>query len=116
MKEQIIDKNKQLENAEEQVRRAQANLAEAKRKQNADKRKAENHQKYIMGGLCVKYLDDAYLYEEHELDQIISSAIHSRECQNTVAKIRSHANGNAIPQQTVPGNSDEDSEGESDDE
>ncbi|WP_010681096.1 hypothetical protein [Acetivibrio cellulolyticus] len=64
MKEQIIYKNKQLEDAEEQLKRAQANLTEAKRRQSADKRKAENHHKYIMGGLCVKYLDDAYLYEE----------------------------------------------------
>lgn len=111
MKEQIVEKNKQLENAEEQLRRAQANLAEAKRKQNADKRKAENHQKYIMGGLCVKYLDDAYLYEEHELDQIISSAIHSRECQNAVSKIRNQSAGNVRTQQTVVEQSNDESEG-----
>ncbi len=38
--------------------------------QNEKKRKAENHHKYIMGGIIVKYFPDCYRYDEGELNSI----------------------------------------------
>lgn len=45
-------------------------MASEKKKQNEKKRKAENHHKYIMGGIIVKYFLDCYRYDEGELNRI----------------------------------------------
>lgn len=45
------------------LEQAKQRLANEK-KQNGKKRKAENHHKYIMGGIIVKHFPDCYCYDE----------------------------------------------------
>jgi len=48
--------SKDLEKALQVLQQAKQRVANEKKKQNEKKRKAENHHKYIMGGIIVKYL------------------------------------------------------------
>ena len=48
---------------------------------NEKKRKAENHHKYIMGDIIVKYFPNCYRYDEDELNRILSVALQTKECQ-----------------------------------
>ena len=47
--------SKDLEKALQVLQQAKQRVANEKKKQNEKKRKAENHHKYIMGGIIVKY-------------------------------------------------------------
>jgi len=65
--EMIETKNeasKNLEKALQELQRAKQHVANEKKKQNEKKRKAENHHKYIMGGIVVKYFPDCYNFDE----------------------------------------------------
>ena len=84
---------------------------------NEKKRKAENHHKYIMGGIIVKYFPDCYSYDEGELNRILSVALQPRECNVTqasqcryIAKIKSESRETTPPQSTLP-NAENESEG-----
>ncbi len=55
--------SKDLEKALQALEQAKQRVANEKKKQNEKKRKAENHHKYIMGGIVVKYFPDCYSYE-----------------------------------------------------
>ncbi len=58
--------SKDLEKALQVLQQAKQRVANEKKKQNEKKRKAENHHKYIMGGIIVKYFPDCYRYDEGE--------------------------------------------------
>ena len=75
------DTSKNLEKALQALKQAQQRVANEKKKQNEKKRKAENHHKYIMGGIIVKYFPDCYSYDEGELNRILilSMRIKSRK-------------------------------------
>ncbi len=75
------DASKNLEKALQALKQAQQRVANEKKKQNEKKRKAENHHKYIMGGIIVKYFPDCYHYDEGELNRILLVALQTRECQ-----------------------------------
>ncbi len=62
--------SKDLEKALQVLQQAKQRVANEKTKQNEKKRKAENHHKYIMGGILVKYFPDCYRYDEDELNRI----------------------------------------------
>ena len=79
------DTSKNLEKALQALKQAQQRVANEKKKQNEKKRKAENHHKYIMGGIIVKYFPDCYRYDEGELNRILSVALQTRECNVTQA-------------------------------
>ena len=49
------DTSKNLEKALQALKQAKQRVANEKKKQNEKKRKAENHHKYIMGDIIVKY-------------------------------------------------------------
>ena len=53
--------SRNLEKALQALEQAKQRVANEKKKQNEKKRKAENHHKYIMGGIIVKYFPDCYL-------------------------------------------------------
>ena len=53
------DPSKNLEKALQALKQAKRRVANEKKKQNEKKRKAENHHKYIMGGIIVKYFPRA---------------------------------------------------------
>ncbi len=58
------DASRNLEKALQALEQAKQCVANEKKKQNGKKRKVENHHKYIMGGIIVKYFPDCYSYEE----------------------------------------------------
>ena len=63
--------SRNLEKALQALEQAKQRVANEKKKQNEKKRKAENHHKYIMGGIIVKYFPDCYQYDEDELKRFI---------------------------------------------
>ena len=67
--------SKDLEKALQALEQAKQRVANEKKKQNEKKRKAENHHKYIMGGIIVKYFPECYRYDESELNRILSTAL-----------------------------------------
>ena len=85
------DTSKNLEKALQALKQAQQRVANEKKKQNEKKRKAENHHKYIMGGIIVKYFPDCYRYDEGELNRILSVALQTRECQQIISKIKAES-------------------------
>ena len=78
--------SKDLEKALQALEQAKQRVANEKKKQNEKKRKAENHHKYIMGGIIVKYFPDCYSFDEDELNRILSVALQTKECQQTMLK------------------------------
>ena len=96
------DTSKNLERALQALKQAQQRVANEKKKQNEKKRKAENHHKYIMGGIIVKYFPDCYRYDEGELKHILSVALQTKECQQIIAKIKSESREATPPQSTLP--------------
>ncbi len=112
--EMIETKNevsKNLEKALQELQRAKQRVANEKKKQNEKKRKAENHHKYIMGGIIVKYFPDCYRYDEDELNRILSVALQTRECQQIISKIKSESRETTPTQSTVH-NTKNESEGD----
>ncbi len=103
--------SKDLEKALQALEQAKQRVANEKKKQNEKKRKAENHHKYIMGGIIVKYFPDCYSFDEGELNRILSVALQTRECQQVIAKIKSESRETTSPQSTVH-NAENESEGE----
>ena len=85
MIESMNDASRNLEKALQVLEQAKQRVANEKKKQNEKKRKAENHHKYIMGGIIVKYFPDCYRYDEGELNRILSVALQTRECNVTQA-------------------------------
>ncbi len=98
----VNDANRNLEKALQALRQAKQRVANEKKKQNEKKRKAENHHKYIMGGIIVKYFPDCYRYDEGELNRILSVALQTRECQQIISKIKAESRETTPPQATIP--------------
>ena len=94
--------SKDLEKALQALERARQRVANEKKRQNEKKRKAENHHKYIMGGIIVKYFPDCYRYDEDELNRILSVALQTRECQQVISKIKSDSRETTPTQATIP--------------
>ena len=84
------------------MEQAKQRVANEKKKQNEKKRKAENHHKYIMGGIIVKYFPDCYSYDEDELNRILSVALQTKECQQIISKIKSESRETTPTQSTIP--------------
>lgn len=71
----------------EQVKKAQANLAKVRREEKAKARKEQDHQKYIMGGIIVKYFPEAYEFTEQEMCRIIACAFKNPDIQNMIKAV-----------------------------
>ena len=98
------DTSKNLEKALQALKQAQQRVA------NEKKSKAENHHKYIMGGIIVKHFPDCYRYDESELNRILSVALQTKECQQIISKIKAESRETTPPQPTLP-NAENESEG-----
>ena len=105
------DTSKNLEKALQALKQAQQRVANEKKKQNEKKRKAENHHKYIMGGIIVKYFPDCYRYDEDELNRILLVALQTKECQQIISKIKAESR-ETTPQQSNLSNAENESEGD----
>ncbi|WP_051555006.1 hypothetical protein [Lachnospira multipara] len=49
-------------------------MALEKKKANEERRKLENHQKYMMGGDVHKYFKECFSFEESEINEILEAA------------------------------------------
>ena len=76
--------DKALKNPEQ----AKARYEAERKKENEKRRKAQNHHKYLMGGIVAKYFPECYQYEEKELNVILSAALASAECRQAVENVK----------------------------
>lgn len=89
-----IEESKKLEQARIKADQAKAKYDDEIKKANAKKRSAENHHKYMMGGIIVKYFPECYLFEEDELNRIIKAGLATRECKIVIEEIKRECAGN----------------------
>lgn len=83
-----VEQSKALELAQKKAEQAKRKLDDEVKKANAKKRALENHHKYMMGGIIVKYFPECYLFEEDELNQIIKAGLVTRECKEVIERIK----------------------------
>lgn len=86
----MIDANefdRGLENALKALEQAKARVANERKKQNEKRRKMENHHKYMMGGIVVKYFPKCYRFDEEELNRILRVALATQECRQVIESI-----------------------------
>ena len=81
------EKSVQELKALEQVKKAQANLAKVRREEKAKLRKEQDHHKFIMGGIIVKYFPEAYEFSEQEMNRIIACAFSLKDVQNMIRTV-----------------------------
>lgn len=81
------EKSKKVLLAEEQVKRAQANLNKARREEKKKLRQEQDRHKYMMGGCVVKYFPEAFEFTEHEMNRIIACAFSLRDVQNMIRTV-----------------------------
>lgn len=73
-----------MDKALKNLEQAKARYEAERKKENEKRRKAQNHHKYLMGGIVAKYFPECYQYEEKELNVILSAALASAECRQAV--------------------------------
>lgn len=66
----LEEKSKKELQAEEQLKKAKANLAKVRREMKSQLRKEQNHHKYIIGGIVKKYFPECFDFSETELNRI----------------------------------------------
>ncbi len=81
------EKSKKELQAEEQLKRAKANLAKVRREMKSQIRKEQNHHKYIIGGIVKKYFPDCFEFSEVELNRIIACAFSLDDVQNMIQTV-----------------------------
>ena len=91
IQETEITTSKGLEEAIKKQEQAKRQIANEKKKINAERRKRETHLKIIAGGIIHKYLPDSFLFEEHEMDEIIKTAFSCVEVQKVISDIKEQA-------------------------
>ena len=80
--------SKEMESALKALEQAKARVANERKKLNEKKRKEENHHKYLMGGIVVKYFPECYQFDEVELNRILRVALATEECQQIIQTIK----------------------------
>ena len=71
----------------EEVKRAKARLAKVRREEKKNLRKEQDHHKFMMGGIIIKYFPDAYDFTELEMNRIIACAFASRDVKNMISAV-----------------------------
>lgn len=80
--------------AMEQVKKANAKLAKVRRDERKAERKAQDHHKFMMGGIIVKYFPKAYDFSEQEMNRIIACAFKNQSVLNMISVVtRERQNG-----------------------
>jgi len=62
------------------VEQAKNRMALEKKKANEERRKFENHHKYMMGGAVHKYFKECFSFEESEINEILEVAFKTSDC------------------------------------
>lgn len=81
------EKSKKELQAEEQLKRAKANLAKVRREMRSQLRKEQNHHKYIIGGIVKKYFPECFEFSEVELNRIIACAFSLDDVQKMIQTV-----------------------------
>lgn len=92
MSETQTENSKAMENALKKVEQAKANLARVKREEKQKLRKEQDHHKFIMGGLIVKYFPDCYNFTEQEMNRIIACAFKNKDVLNMISVVEKDRN------------------------
>jgi len=92
--------SREMEHALKALEQAKARVANERKKLNEKRRKEENHHKYLMGGIIVKYFPECYQFDEAELNKILRVALATNECQQIIKNIKGQ-NGENANQNTV---------------
>lgn len=71
----------------EKVKRANAELAKIRRDQKKQLRKEQDHHKFMMGGVIVKYFPEAYDFNEQEMNRIIACAFSLKDVRNMITTV-----------------------------
>lgn len=79
---------------------------------NEKRRKEENHHKYLVGGIIVKYFPECYRFDETELNRILSAALATRECRQIIESIKKTGSGNADIYKSKNAQTGEENEGQ----
>lgn len=81
------EKSKAVLRAEMKVAQAKAKLRETKLEERKKLRKEQDHHKFMMGGIIVKYFPEAYEFSEQEMNRIIACAFKNKDIQNFIAMV-----------------------------
>lgn len=92
MSETQTENSKAMENALKKVEQAKANLARVKREEKQKLRKEQDHHKFIMGGLIVKYFPECYDFTEQEMNRIIACAFKNKDVLNMISVVEKDRN------------------------
>lgn len=71
----------------ERVKRANAELAKVRRDQRKQLKKEQDHHKFMMGGVVVKYFPEAYEFSEQEMNRIIACAFSLKDVRNMIVTV-----------------------------
>ena len=71
-------------------------VALEKKKANDEKRKFENHHKFIMGGAVHKYFKGCFSFEESEINEILEVHFKTAEVKKNISDIRRRAGGQVV--------------------
>ena len=71
----------------DKVKRANAELAKVRRDQKKQLRKEQEHHKFMMGGVVLKYFPEAYDFSEQEMNRIIACAFSLKDVKNMIATV-----------------------------
>lgn len=69
------------------IRKKEAELREAKRRENEHRRKFETKMKCVIGGTFHKHFSDAYLFDKNEWDRIIGELVRTDTFRDIVKTI-----------------------------
>ena len=81
------EKSTKMERAERKLRQAQAEYRKALREEKEKERKAQDHHKFMMGGVVVKYFPEAYDFSEQEMNRIIACAFSLKDVKNMITTV-----------------------------
>ena len=90
--DRIMEKSQKELQAEEQLRQAKARLAKVRNEERKKLRKEQDHHKFIMGGLIVKYFPECYDFTEQEMNRIIACAFKNKDVLNMISVVEKDRN------------------------
>ena len=95
----------------EKVKRANAELAKIRRDQRKQLRKEQDHHKFMMGGVIVKYFPEAYDFSEQEMNRIIACAFSLKDVRNMITMVIKER---PDPEETISNEEDDNDDFDSD--
>lgn len=81
------EKSTKMERAEKKLRQAQAEYRKVLREEKEKERKVQDHYKYMMGRIVVKYFPEDYYFDEQEMNRIIACAFSLKDVKNMITSV-----------------------------